>query len=438
MKEILDLVEKYINEKHSQKKWRKGVDTVKYSGPYFNSDEYVSAVKTLLNEWLVLGEDGAKFEKEFPKLMGKEFGVVTNSGSSANLLMMAAMKSKKLYGFSDKTKVLVPVAGFPTTCNVIIQNNFTPTFVDIELNTLNLDLNEVEKALEKHSDIKIITFAHVLGNPPSMNRLMELVKKYNLILLEDCCDALGSTYDNKLLGSFSELCSMSFYPAHHITGGEGGFISCNTKQQENIIRSLRDWGRECFCVGEKQGLSKNGCCGKRFSNWISSLPNEIFDHRYTYNTLGYNLKPIEVQCSILLKQMEKLPIIHQKRKENYKTLYDIFSKYEEYFILPKPTLYSNPSWFAFPLTLKNGCPFKRHDLISYLEEAKIQTRLYFGGNLLLTEAYQDLGYTKEFALSFKNATYATLNSFFLGTSPVIIKEQYDYIEEVVGRFFKNK
>jgi CDP-6-deoxy-D-xylo-4-hexulose-3-dehydrase len=226
----------------------------------------MAAVKTLLGEWLVLGAEAIKFERKFPKLFGKEYGLLTNSGSSANLLMMLAMTSKRGYNMPKGTKVITPIAGFPTTINPIIQLGFVPIFVDIELKTLNLDLNQVEQACIDNPDAKIITFAHVLGNPPDMNRLMEIVKKYKLILLEDCCDALGSTFEGKPLGSFGDMASCSFYPAHHMTMGEGGFVAMNDQNTERIVRSFREWGRGCYCVG-KQNLLENGACKCRFSNW---------------------------------------------------------------------------------------------------------------------------------------------------------------------------
>jgi len=295
MQEILKLVDKYISKKHAEKKWEAGKDWVQYAGPYFTSAEYTAAVKTLLGEWLVLGAEAIKFERKFPKLFGKQYGILTNSGSSANLLMMLALTSKRGNGFLKGTKVITPIAGFPTTINPILQVGFVPIFVDIELNTLNLDLDQVEEACIKHPDAKIITFAHVLGNPPNMNRLMEIVEKYNLILLEDCCDALGSTYKGQMLGSYGKMASCSFYPAHHITMGEGGFVAMNDQNTERIVRSFREWGRGCYCVG-KQNLLENGTCDCRFNNWLPALPNEIFDHKYVYEEIGYNLKPIELQA----------------------------------------------------------------------------------------------------------------------------------------------
>ena len=433
--QILQLVKEYITEKHSEKTWTAGKDWVQYAGPLFDSDEYVASIDTLLEEWLVLGKDAIAFESKFPPLFNKKHGIVTNSGSSSNLIMMAAMKSKRLHNFPLGTKVIIPVAGFPTTLNPILQVGFEPVFVDIELKTLNLNLQQVEDAAKKGA--KILMFAHVLGNPPDMTKVMDIVKKYNLVLLEDCCDALGSKFNEVPLGSFGEMASCSFYPAHHMTMGEGGFIACDTKEQEVVIRSLREWGRGCYCVGKKANLLKNGSCGCRFSNWLPSIPSEIFDHKYVYEEIGYNLKPIELQCSMGLKQLEKLPTIHARRKENYKRLLSIFQEYEKFFILPKPTYLSNPSWFAFPLTIKDGVPFKRSEICGFLENNKIQTRNYFGGNLLFQPAYSELAKTHN-ADAYPVARKVTTDTFFLGTSPVITSQQLDYIEEKVVEFMNLK
>ena len=437
MKEILELVDKYIKEKHFQKKWEAGKDWVQYAGPYFSSDEYVAAVKTLLGEWLVLGAEAIKFETKFPKYFDKKFGLLTNSGSSANLLMMLAMTSKRGYNLPKGTKVITPIAGFPTTINPIIQLGFTPIFVDIELETLNLDLDQVEQACINNPDVKIITFAHVLGNPPDMKRLMEIVEKYKLILLEDCCDALGSTYEGKKLGSFGEIASCSFYPAHHMTMGEGGFVACKDEKTERIIRSFREWGRGCYCVG-KQNLLEKGTCNCRFSNWLPSLPDYVFDHKYTYEEIGYNLKPIELQASIGLVQMEKLKDIGEKRRENYTNLFKVFSKYEKYFHLHRAQPGSDPDWFAFPVTVRDDAPFKRSDICQFFEANKIQTRPYFAGNIMLQPAYAGLMDPKEVIEKYPVARKVTTDTFFLGTSPVVTKEQIDYIETILDKFIDEK
>jgi CDP-6-deoxy-D-xylo-4-hexulose-3-dehydrase len=433
MQEILKLVDEYITKKHSEKTWTAGEDWVQYAGPYFTSREYTAAVKTLLGEWLVLGAEAIKFENRFPKLFGKKYGLLVNSGSSANLLMMSAMASKRGYNFPKGTKVITPIAGFPTTVAPIFQVGFTPVFVDIELRTLNLDLDQVEQACIDNPDAKIITFAHVLGNPPDMNRLMQIIEKYKLILLEDCCDALGTTFEGKPLGSFGEMASCSFYPAHHITMGEGGFVAVNTMENERIVRSFREWGRGCYCVG-KQNLLENGACKCRFNNWLPSLPNEIFDHKYVYEEIGYNVKPIELQASIGLIQMEKLEEIGIKRRENYKNLFAAFSKYEQYFHLHEAQPGADVDWFAFPVTIGDDAPFKRSDICQFLESHKIQTRPYFAGNIMLQPAYMHLVDPKEVIKKYPVARKVTTDTFFLGTSPVITKEKTDYIQTILDKF----
>lgn len=432
LEHILTLVNEYIAEKRSNEIWRPGQDWVKYAGPLYNGDEYTRAVKTLLNEWLVMGEDSLRFEHKFPKLVGKNHGVITNSGSSANLLMVSALKSKRLYSLPPGSKIITPIAGFPTTINPIIQNGFTPVFVDIEIDTLNIDIDQLEKAASEGA--KALIFAHVLGNPPNMNRVMEIVKRYDLILLEDNCDALGSTYSGEPLGSFGEMSSFSFYPAHHITMGEGGFVATKTHEQEVVVRSFREWGRGCYCVGKAANLLKDGTCKKRFSNWVPSLPNEVFDHKYVYEEIGYNLKPIDLQASMGLAQLNKLDEIGNRRRRNYERLLKIFLPYEELFHLPRPTPGADPSWFAFPLTIRNNTHFSRCQITNFLEESKIQTRTYFAGNIALQPAYDHLMDKGTAINGFPIATKVTTDTFFLGTSPVIDSAQLDYVEESVTRF----
>ena len=434
MKHILEAVKQYIDEKQASKTWTAGKDFVNYAGAHFDSREFVAGVESLLKGWLVMGDAGLKFEREFPKQFGKTKGIVTNSGSSSNLLMMASLTSKRGYNLPKGTKVLMPIAGFPTTLNPTLQMGFVPVFVDIELDTLNLDLDQVEAALRADPKIRVITFAHVLGNPPNMNRLMELVNKYNLILLEDCCDALGSTYDGKPLGSYGLMASCSFYPAHHMTMGEGGYVATNDANQDIILRSFREWGRGCYCVGPEANKLKCGTCNKRFNNWIPTLPDEIFDHKYVYDEIGYNLKPIEMQCAMGLVQLEKLDEIHTLRRRNYQLLFNIYEKYEQYFHLPRAQEHSDPSWFAFPLTIRKDAPFSRTDIVDYLEENLIQTRPYFAGNIMLQPAYSHLMNPEDAKNNFPNATLTMTNTYFHGTSPVITSEQIAYIGSIVDGF----
>jgi len=432
IEQIRNLVEQSRSRK--DRSWIAGKDFVPYAGPYFDDEEYVVAIESLLSEWLVMGNKSIQFERRFPKLFDKSRGILTNSGSSSNLLMMTALTSKRSYNLPKGTKVLMPIAGFPTTLNPTLQVGFQPVFVDIELDTLNLDLNKVEEVLSRERDIKVITFAHVLGNPPDMNRLMEIVKKYDLVLLEDCCDALGSTYDDRPLGGFGEMASCSFYPAHHMTMGEGGFVACNDAVCEDVLRSFREWGRGCYCVGPEANKLKCGTCKARFSEWIPSMPGEIFDHKFVYDEIGYNLKPIELQAAMGLEQMKKLPQIHDLRRRNYKLLFNVYEKYEEFFHLPRATKGSDPSWFAFPLTIRKDAPFTRTQIVDHLENNLIQTRPYFAGNIMLQPAYSHLMDQNVARDQYPMATYTMTRSFFHGTSPVIRPEQIEYIGTCVDKF----
>jgi CDP-6-deoxy-D-xylo-4-hexulose-3-dehydrase len=432
IEQIRNLVEQTRRQK--DRSWVAGKDFVPYAGPYFDDEEYVVAIESLLSEWLVMGNKSIQFERRFPKLFDKSRGILTNSGSSSNLLMMTALTSKRSYNLPKGTKVLMPIAGFPTTLNPTLQVGFQPVFVDIELDTLNLDLNKVEEVLSRERDIRVITFAHVLGNPPNMNRLMEIVKKYDLVLLEDCCDALGSTYDDRPLGGFGEMASCSFYPAHHMTMGEGGFVACDDVVLEDVLRSFREWGRGCYCVGPEANKLKCGTCKARFSEWIPSMPGEIFDHKFVYDEIGYNLKPIELQAAMGLEQMKKLPQIHELRRRNYKLLFNVYEKYEEFFHLPRATKGSDPSWFAFPLTIRQDAPFTRTQIVDHLENNLIQTRPYFAGNIMLQPAYSHLMDQNVARDHYPMATYTMTRSFFHGTSPVIRPEQIEYIGTCVDQF----
>jgi CDP-6-deoxy-D-xylo-4-hexulose-3-dehydrase len=395
--------------------------------------EYIAAIGCLLDGWFALGENGIRFENKFPQRFGKEHGCLSNSGSSANLLMVSALTSRKLHALPKGSKIITPVAGFPTTINPIIQNGFVPVFIDIELDTLNLNIEQLEAAAKAGASALI--FAHVLANPPNMDAVMDIVKRYNLILLEDCCDALGSTYKGKPLGSFGEMATCSFYPAHHMTMGEGGFVATSTKEQEMVVKSLREWGRGCYCSGKAASCLKNGMCKKRFSNWLPALPDEVFDHKYVYEEIGYNLKPLDLQAAIGLVQLEKLDSIIVKRKHNYKRLMEVFSRYEDKFVLPRATEGADPAWFAFPVTVKDGVGFKRTELTMFMEDNKVQTRNFFGGNILLQPGYAHLS-NGDPVKAYPNATKATTNTFFLGVSPVITDEQLDYIQGVLDLFME--
>ena len=439
--QILDLVKEYIIEKRQNESWNPGKDWVSYSGPIMNEDEYMAAIDSLLDEWLIYGKQGRLFENEFPQFLGKKRGILTNSGSSANLLMVSATKSRRFpKQLKDGDKIITPVVCFPTTINPIIQNNLVPVFVDVELPSLNLDLDKVEKLLQSDSKIRGIMFAHVLGNPPDMERLMHLVKKYDLVFLEDACDALGSFYDGKKLGSFGDLSTCSFFPAHHMTMGEGGFVATDSQRTRTILASVRDWGRACYCNSMKPGNVTSGtACGMRFNNWLPGMKSAIYDHRYVFDEIGYNLKPLELQAAMGLQQLKKLPMLDDARRKNWQRLRSIFEPYEGYFHLPIATAKSDPCWFAFLLTIKDEAPFTRFNIVNHLEDAKIQTRSYFSGNILSHPGYYHMAKNYgDMNVEFANAQLVTTNSFFLGTYIGLTEDKLDYIQKTVDGFFTER
>ena len=438
---ILDLVAEYIKEKKANKTWTAGKDWVQYSGPWFNQDEFTAGVSTLLDEWFILGQKGRDFEQKFAPLLGKKDGIVVNSGSSANLLMVALLKTIRGGALPAGSKFITPVVCFPTTINPLIQNGYKPVFVDVTLPNLNMNLDQVEALLEADTakEIKGLIFAHVLGNPPDMDRVMAIVKKYDLIFLEDTCDALGSTWDGKPLGSFGDISTCSFFPAHHMTMGEGGFVAVNSAKKRMALASLRDWGRACYCNSAKPGnVTEGTACGCRFNSWFKGQEDIIFDHRYVFDEIGYNLKPTEMQAAMGLAQLDKLDEMHARRKYNFKRLYDIFSQYPDFFYLPTTSEKADVSWFGYLVTLKDNLHFTKSQFIDHMEEAKIQTRSYFTGNALFHPAYEELATEYENPREqFPIATKTTLDTFFLGVYPGITDAQLDYIEKVIHDFLKN-
>lgn len=444
--EVLKGVAEFIQMKKGREKFTPGEDWVKYSGPHFDEQEYVAAVESLLSEWLIFGENARNFEHAFAPLMGKKRGALTNSGSSANLLMVSALTSKKKmnkWHLPKGSKILTPVVCFPTTLNPIIQNGYEPVFIDVELPSLNIDLDKMEKHLKDWKNLgyempKAVMFAHVLGNPPDMDRLMALCDEYDLIFLEDACDALGSTYDGKKLGSFGLMSTCSFFPAHHMTMGEGGFIATDEQRLKTILNSFRDWGRACYCNERKPGDVTSGtACGARFNTWLPGCPDAVYDHRYVFDEIGYNIKPLDLQAAMGLKQIEKLPEMEQARRDNFKRLKEIFEPYEEYLHLPVATEKADPCWFGFILTVKDGAPFTKQELVDHLEANLIQTRSYFTGNVLAHPGYMHLHNFRPEALAevYPVATKVTKDTFFMGTFIGLTEEKMNYIQEKVDEFF---
>lgn len=392
---------------------------VYYSGPLMDDDELIEVIDSLLfGKWLSSGEKVHKFEKEFSKKVKQKHSVMVNSGSSANLVMIAAMK--KYFKWNDDSEILLSVVGFPTTLNPIIQNNLKPVFVDIEYDTLNFDLQALENKITPNT--KAIFISPVLGNPPDFDKLIEISEKHNIHLILDGCDSLGSKWRDKELTEYATISSCSFYPAHHITTGEGGMVSSNIKELIDLSRSFAWWGRDCYCVGPANLLSC-GTCNKRFSKWIDELPYDI-DHKYYFTQIGYNLKPLDLQGGLGLAQLKKLNKFHEDRKKNKKDIQQILSSISN-ISFPIEHKYAEVGWFGVPIICDSY--LTKSKLVKHFETNNIQTRNYFAGNILLHPAYKHLDSWKYYP----NANSVLENVFFIGCAPSISENDKKYIQKVV-------
>lgn len=415
-----------------KKKFIPGESYIPVSGKVFGKEEINNAIKVAKDGWWTEGEFALKFEEEFKKYLGIKFVSLVNSGSSANLVALAALTSDL---FGDKRLktgdefITTPVS-FPTTVNPGIQYGLKPIFIDAEVDTLNIDPKKIEAAITKKT--RLIMIAHTLGKPFDLTEIMKLVKKYDLWLIEDCCDALGSKYDGKILGTFGHISTFSFYPAHHITMGEGGAIVTNDPLINKSIKRFRDWGRDCWC-----GTGKDDSCKNRFKWQLGELPYG-YDHKYIYSEVGYNLKLTDFQAAIGLAQLKKLPKFIKKRQENYKILYNFFKKYEKYFILMREDKKVELSPFGFPLAVRESAPFTRNELTEYLEKNKIGTRNVFAGNLLHHPAYIKIRNNFRIVGEMKESDIIMNNAFWLGVWPGIDKEKMDYIKKTIDKFIKIK
>ena len=426
--EILSLVNDYSEINFKQKEFIPGVNEVPVSGKVIGSLELKNMVEASLDGWLTTGRFNEQFEKKLASFLGIKCLLTVNSGSSANLIAFSTLTSPKLKerAIQKGDEVITVAAGFPTTVNPIIQFGAIPIFIDVKIPTYNIDESLVEEAITNKT--KAIMLAHTLGNPFNVKKIKEICDKYNLWLIEDSCDALGSKFNNQNVGTFGDLATLSFYPAHHITMGEGGAVFTNSKKLERIAESFRDWGRDCYCEP-----GKDNTCNKRFDWQLGDLPFG-YDHKYTYSHLGYNMKITDMQAACGLAQLTRLESFIRKRRENFNYLYKNIKALEEFLILPEPEKNSEPSWFGFPLTLKKNNKYNRNDLIKYLNENKIGTRLLFSGNLVKQPYMKSINF-KVYS-NLKNTDLIMENTFWIGLYPGLSKEQLQYSVLKIKDFFK--
>lgn len=420
--EIVELSKRFFHKNHKNI-LIPGESYIPPSGKILDGEDMANLIDASLDMWLTSGRYGEEFEREFSKLFGIKHCALVNSGSSANLVAMTALTSHKLGDRRLKPgdEVITVAAGFPTTVAPIIQNGLVPVFIDVNLGTYDFNEEIIEEAIS--SKTKAIFMAHTLGNPFNLNKVMELADKYNLWVIEDNCDALGAKYNGKFTGTFGHISTYSFYPAHHITMGEGGAVLTKDSKLFNIIRSIRDWGRDCICPPGRDNI-----CQNRFTQKHGELPKG-YDHKYVYSHLGYNLKVSDMQAAIGVSQLKKVNGFIEKRNSNYEMLQSGLENLSEYLILPEPTINSEPSWFGFPITVKEN--ISRRELIEYLEGNKIGTRLLFAGNLLKQPLFTENNYKYRVVGELTNTDTVMNSTFWIGVWPGINK---DCIEYVINKF----
>jgi CDP-6-deoxy-D-xylo-4-hexulose-3-dehydrase len=428
--QILDLVKKYCEEEHSKPKFVAGKSTVAISGKVYDYTDMSNLVESSLDFWLTTGRFNREFEKNLAKFIGVKHALTCNSGSSANLLAMSALTSHLLKDRALKAgdEVITCATGFPTTINPIMMNNLVPVFLDVDIPTYNMDTSKLEEAITPKT--KAIMVAHTLGNPFDLEKIKAIADKHNLFLIEDSCDALGAEYNGKKVGTFGDIGTLSFYPAHHITMGEGGAVFTNRSILKRALESLRDWGRDCYCEP-----GKDNTCNKRFCQQLGDLPFG-YDHKYTYSHIGYNLKITDMQAAVGLSQLNHLEGFIAKRQENFEILSKGLKHLEEFFILPEASKNSKPSWFGFPITVKSGAPFSRNELVMHLDEKKIGTRLLFGGNLLKQPYMKNAHY--RLVGDLKNSDMVMDSTFWIGVFPGLGVEELSYVIEVFSDFCQKK
>ncbi len=424
--QILELTARFHAEAFPQNEFVPGASTVPVSGKVIGPDDICSVVDSALDGWFTTGRFAKDFERKLARFFGLRSASLVNSGSSANLVALSALTSPKLGDRALKPgdEVITVAAGFPTTVNPILQNRLVPVFVDVTLPTYEIDVTKLEAAYSEKT--KAVMIAHTLGNVFDLDAITAFCKKYNLWLVEDCCDALGSTYKGQKVGTFGDIATVSFYPAHHITMGEGGAVLTDKPALQVLIDSFRDWGRDCWC---EPGVDNT--CGKRFDWQLGTLPCG-YDHKYTYSHVGYNLKATDMQAALGVSQIEKLPEFIARRKENFAYLKKVLKPLEEFLILPVATEHSDPSWFGFPIGVKPDAPFTRDQLTRALEAQKIGTRLMFAGNLLRQPAYE--GYEYRVVGELANTDFVMNQVFWIGVYPGLTEPMLDFIAKTASEF----
>lgn len=424
---ILDLTGDYARRFHAPKPFVPGQSPVQVSGKVYGDTDMQMLVDSALDFWLTTGRFNDAFETKLAQRLGVRFALTTNSGSSANLLALSALTSTRYVrdaALKAGDEVITVATGFPTTVNPALQYGLVPVFVDVDIPTYNIKPEMIEAAVTDKT--RAIMIAHTLGNPFDLGEVMRVAKKYELLVVEDCCDALGASYDGKGVGTFGDIGTLSFYPAHHITMGEGGAVFTKKPNLKRAIESMRDWGRDCYCA---PGVDNT--CNKRFGHKLGTLPKG-YDHKYTYSHAGYNLKITDMQAAVGLAQLDRLDGFIEARQRNFDRLTELLRPYEDVFILPQPTARSTPSWFGYPITIRENSGMDRDELIQYLNELKIGTRLLFGGNLLRQPYMKGRNYRVVGDLT--NADVVTRNCFWIGLFPGLTEDHLAYTVETIAGF----
>lgn len=427
--QIMALTAEYADEAFPAKPFIPGETPVPVAGRVFDAEDVQSLIDSSLDFWLTEGRFAHQFEREFAHFFNMRHAILVNSGSSANLLALTCLTSPALKERQLKPgdEVITVATGFPTTVNPIFQNNLVPVFVDVEIPTYNIDVTQLEAALS--SKTRAVMAAHTLGNPFNLEVVAAFCKEHNLWLVEDCCDAVGAAYNNRMVGTFGDIATVSFYPAHHITMGEGGALLTDKPRLKKIIESFRDWGRDCWCEP-----GKDNTCGKRFDWQLGELPHG-YDHKYTYSHIGYNLKATDMQAAVGVSQLKKLNNFIEKRRANFDYLMERLGALQDYFILPQATYNSRPSWFGFPIYVRPESPFTRDETVRWLENHKIGTRLLFGGNLIRQPAYRGKNY--RMAGGLKRADEVMRRVFWIGVYPGLTQPMLDYTSDVLAQLCKS-